>query len=167
MEHSLVYMSKADPLVSNKELQRILKESIQWNTDHGITGMLIYVEGLFASLEERSINSSVTGRFMQVLEGSKKEVEDIFSKIKLDKRHTDIVVLQREDKKFRDFENWWMGFQSFTLEEYSTLPGFFNLDSSFIDFAAEQSENRPLQFLKSFYQRGLQEDSIFGNKNDQ
>ena len=147
-------MSKADPAMSNKELQHLLLQAKQANAKCGITGMLIYVEGLFTSLSDPEVHPLITGRFIQVLEGSKKDVQKTFKKIEADTRHQDVVILQESEKMVRDFENWWMGFRSFTLEEYSNLPAFFHLDNSFVEFADQQLDNLPLQFLKSFYQEG-------------
>jgi hypothetical protein len=156
MEYYLIYVSTADHLMSESELCLILEQSKKWNEDHGITGMLIYIEGQFARINSRSIDSSLCGRFMQILEGSKIEVERIFNIISADLRHHDLIVLKRADESVRNFESWTMGFRSFTLDEYCGMNGYINLDDSYLSSAELQSSNIPLLFLKSFYQRGKQ-----------
>jgi len=163
MEHYLIYVSKADHLMRTAELCLILEQSKKWNKDHGITGMLIYIQGQFAKISSRRISSEISGRFMQILEGSKYEVERIFNIICADPRHHDIIVLKREDIVSRNFESWTMGFKTFYLNDYCDVPGYFNLDSSFLRSEELQSSNIPLQFLKSFYRRGIQESTLFNS----
>src|SRR3954468_16894005 len=81
----LIYISKAKRLMQEDELVALLNESRNWNNDHGLTGMLLYVEGRFIEQNE--------GRFMQVLEGDERQVKSIFEKIKTDVRHFHIIVL--------------------------------------------------------------------------
>lgn len=147
--------------MSIPELGLILEQSRKLNKCRGITGMLIYIEGQFARIKSRTISSSVSGMFMQILEGSKDEVEHIFNIICSDTRHHDILVLQKTDVPSGNFESWSMGFKSFALNDYYNVPGYFSLDDSFLASAELQSSNLPLQFLKSFYQRGMQESSVF------
>jgi len=140
--------------MSNEELMLILEQSRKWNSDHGITGMLIYIEGSFVSLAQRQLSAEMSGRFMQVLEGPKLEVERIFNFIQTDPRHNDLIILDKAELSARNFESWTMGFKSFTIDEYEETPGYFNLDDSFLQEQAGQDSNVPLYFLKSFYQRG-------------
>ncbi|WP_090556040.1 BLUF domain-containing protein [Pedobacter hartonius] len=154
MEYYLIYASKSAHLMLNEELLLILEQSRKWNSDHGITGMLIYIEGLFVALAERQLSAELSGRFMQVLEGSKLEVERIFNFIQTDPRHNDLIILDKGELSARNFESWTMGFKSFTIDEYENTPGYFNLDDSFLQEQAGQDSNIPLYFLKSYYQRG-------------
>ncbi|WP_416276575.1 BLUF domain-containing protein [Pedobacter sp. MR2016-24] len=68
--HYVIYISKAGKLLTEEELIDLLEESRAWNLSHGITGMLMYLEGNFLHLFE--------GRFIQVLKGSSDEVTAIF-----------------------------------------------------------------------------------------
>lgn len=161
MEHHLIYVSKANHLMSEAELLDILEVSRKWNSDHHITGMLLYIEGLFANPNTRQIKSDLSGRFMQVLEGSKEEVDRVFAMIQIDPRHHNLTVLQQNSERERHFQNWKMGFKSLSLNDYQNTPGFFDLNPSFLNSSQLRSSGIPLQFLKSFYQRGSQETTIF------
>jgi hypothetical protein len=124
------------------ELAALLNESRTWNNDHGITGMLLYVEGRFIEQNE--------GRFMQVLEGDEQEVKLIFEKIKTDIRHFHLIVLDIGSQTERVFNNWTMGFKTAKLENLKQLPEYFELTGDAL--SSHQNKNaRPLQFLKSFY----------------
>jgi hypothetical protein len=153
MTHYLIYISTAEHLMAEHELAGILEQSRDWNLKHGITGMLIYIEGLFVHTEGRTVSSKVTGRFMQVLEGSKQDIEDLFENIASDGRHHSLMILDQASIPSRNFESWQMGFTSLTVEQFKATPGHFNLDDTFLNSSASDVANLPLHFLKSFYQR--------------
>lgn len=161
MEHHIIYISTAEHLMSKTELLHILERSRDWNNSHGITGMLIYIEGLFIQPNATGMQQHLAGRFMQVLEGSKAEVEALFASIQTDVRHQNLIVLENAPVASRDFESWQMGFSSLSLAEFEANPGYFALDASFLTASKEESSNRALQFLQSFYHRGKSQSALF------
>jgi hypothetical protein len=161
MLNYLIYVSMADHLMSEKELSEILDWSRDWNTEHNLTGMLIYIEGLFINTEGRAISSEQTGRFMQVLEGPQYELDDLFNNIKKDSRHHHVTLLHSASIAERNFDDWQMGFKSLSLDEYRTAPGLFELDQTFKKITGANVQNLPLQILKSFYHRGQQQATLF------
>lgn len=90
----LIYCSKSalDCAADPAELNRILAISRRNNAAAGVTGALIYNDGLFA----------------QTLEGSFDAVQTVFERIQSDLRHDDIVVLQAEAVDDRLFSSWAM-----------------------------------------------------------
>src|SRR4051812_6886241 len=94
--HKLVYCSRnriegtSEQIV--EEIQKILSSARRNNALVGITGALLFNEGLFA----------------QVLEGPLDSVERIFEQIQRDPRHSDVTVLQSEPAEHRDFPEWSM-----------------------------------------------------------
>jgi hypothetical protein len=144
MLFSIIYFSKATNAMQDEDLILLLEESRNWNKTHGLSGMLIYIRG------EQALNPKA-GKFMQVLEGTKQEVKGIFEKIKLDKRHQDITILNEAIVKKRSFGSWLMGFEVIDSEFYKTMPGFFELDNSFPNGGKGQKLNMALNFLESFY----------------
>ncbi|WP_345949559.1 BLUF domain-containing protein [Mucilaginibacter sp. PAMB04274] len=150
MLHCLVYASKAARLMENDDLLHLLQESRNWNETHGLTGLLLYVEGHFLANNE--------GRFMQVLEGTPDEINLIFDKIKTDERHHQVTVLNQQPIAKRHFKTWSMGFNSLKLEEHLNTPGFFNPDDYFKDTPATPTFNVALNFMKTFYDMNRQYD---------
>lgn len=98
---------------------------------------------------------------MQVLEGSKEEVDYIFKKIQADLRHHSIIVLQKSTEWSPNFESWQMGFKSITADEFLASPGYFNPDQPLVAPVKRGASGLPLQFLKSFYQRGKKQSTLF------
>ena len=74
------------------QVRAILATSVRNNNAVNVTGCLVYDGNWFA----------------QVLEGDIEAVSAIFSKIKNDPRHSDIVVVENEPCPERKFPYWWM-----------------------------------------------------------
>lgn len=137
--------------MSDTELLSLLDESREWNHAHGITGVLLYIQGKFLHPVKDKLVLSLEGRFIQVLEGSETELDLVFDMISSDKRHLDIKILRQGETVDRNFHSWDMGFRSMELEEYKNIPGFFPLDDEFLKTPDPGNSNIPLDFLKSFY----------------
>jgi hypothetical protein len=86
----LIYTSRANVPI---QIDQILKESRSWNASVAITGGLALMDDVF----------------IQYLEGSERDVNAIFDKIKGDRRHRDVKVLERRTVPRRMFPNWSMG----------------------------------------------------------
>lgn len=106
--HHIIYQSTSVADLSEPELGRLLHQSQAHNQEAGVTGMLLY-DGL---------------QFLQVLEGEKWAIEPIFSRIRLDCRHTDVQVLANGPAERRQFTSWSMG-----LINYNTAA----MDSGLLD----------------------------------
>ncbi len=89
----LVYASRQAVEFDGLRLVSLLYTARDRNTKNGITGVLLYSDGLF----------------MQCLEGPAENVDALFAKISRDPRHSDIVLLQSTEIYERHFENWLMG----------------------------------------------------------
>ncbi len=96
------------------EMQKLLDVSRARNAGLGVTGALIFNEGVFA----------------QILEGDEAAVREIFKSIEKDPRHTGIVVLPSQTYDDRRFEKWSMAFvgpskrASDYYERFSLINGF-------------------------------------------
>ena len=138
----LIYYSKAAYQMLQGDLDLLLIESRAWNTEHGITGVLAYIEGR-PYLENEA-------RFMQVLEGTEEEVKKIFKKIQLDPRHCNIIVLKTGSINARNFNDWVMKFEQIDLSANLNLQGFFKLDNDVLKSEEFRESDFALNFLKSF-----------------
>lgn len=88
----LIYTSTAAQPMKAGDLNNLLEQSRARNGIYGITGLLIYD----------------CGAFLQLLEGERFEVENVFASIERDPRHTRVRVLGREPILAREFESWTM-----------------------------------------------------------
>lgn len=147
----LIYISKAKKLMSDPELLGLLDQARKGNSKRNITGILLYIQGIFLNpVKDKSVPES-EGRFIQVLEGNEADVMTAFDRISADARHQDLMVLKEAEIGQRNFDTWNMGFRSMELDEYNNIPGFFPLDELFLTDRNLHHSNIPLDFLKSFY----------------
>ena len=80
MTYRLIYKSIASPNVTDADFRTIAMFSSIWNKNHGISGLLLHVNG----------------RIMQVLEGPEDAVKSLYANIEKDPRHKDVTIVLSE-----------------------------------------------------------------------
>lgn len=100
----LLYASRA---VDNTPaaIEAICVSARQHNAAQGVTGVLVYGGGIF----------------MQVLEGGRETVSDLYGVIQRDMRHKNVVLLHYEEITERRFGGWTMGLVNTSRINPSTL----------------------------------------------
>jgi Sensors of blue-light using FAD len=89
----LLYASRATDQIDQQSLSAILAKSRANNPGVGVTGVLCFSGGTF----------------MQVLEGGRLQVSELYNHIARDNRHRDVVLLSYEEIQERRFAHWSMG----------------------------------------------------------
>ena len=89
--HHIVYCSQAALHMDKQALEKIIVTAKHHNPRFGITGLLVFGSGIF----------------FQWLEGPRDNVTSLFKIISSDPRHSNVVLLTKEDE-FRErlFPNW-------------------------------------------------------------
>jgi hypothetical protein len=108
----LVYKSRATEPMGTLELFNLLNQSRQKNARLGITGHLLYADGMFT----------------QCIEGTTAAIEDLWLSLSKDPRHDAITIVDRSTVYERRFEEWSMAFSSYRYLNAFNMPGFFPLD---------------------------------------
>lgn len=99
MLSQLVYISVRKENCTDAEIDKILEASNRKNGEIDVTGVLLYSKT----------------KFIQVLEGDKDEILNLYDKIKEDDRHRNVMFLSLRAIKKRDFPSWQMGRKEFDL----------------------------------------------------
>ena len=87
----LIYVSRMTDTMSSADLQKIGEISQRNNRELQITGVLLYLSGLF----------------FQILEGDEQKIDKLYKKILVDNRHKEIMCLQSEENiDSRLFPDW-------------------------------------------------------------
>jgi hypothetical protein len=133
--YRLVYVSAATVPFSKADLVDLLTKAREKNQKAGISGMLLYQDG----------------DFLQLIEGERSAVKELFEVIKADPRHSGTIVVDEEEAEDRVFADWSMGFRDLSDPAVQAIPGF----SQFMNtpLVAESFANHPstaLQFLSMF-----------------
>ena len=89
----LTYASRANDGMTAEALTALMKQSRATNMDIGVTGVLVFSDGIF----------------LQVLEGGRDTVSRLYNRIAQDRRHRDVVLLGYEEIDERRFAGWAMG----------------------------------------------------------
>ena len=89
----LLYASRATRPITAAAHESILEQSRAHNPKLGITGVLCYSDAVF----------------IQVLEGGRDEVCELYNTIARDDRHQNVRILSFEEIRERRFGNWTMG----------------------------------------------------------
>ena len=88
------YVSSATRPLSDADLADLLAACWQANRAAGVTGMLVYRDGLF----------------LQVIEGAPAVVRALMDRIRRDPRHRDVTTFYEQPLAERDFAGWAMAF---------------------------------------------------------
>lgn len=94
MLYSLAYESQASVPFTEPDLLDLLARSRAKNAGLEITGILLYRQGTF----------------LQVLEGDRDRVDELYATISADARHHAVDTVLVEDRAVRRFPEWTMGF---------------------------------------------------------
>lgn len=89
----LIYASRSCSTISHELVDSILEASRRHNPSLGITGVLCYSEDIF----------------VQALEGSRDQVNQLLARLHQDKRHKDLILLSYGEIGVRQFASWTMG----------------------------------------------------------
>jgi hypothetical protein len=90
----LLYASRGRDTISDEMIASILTQSRKNNPETGVTGVLCVCHG---------------GVFLQALEGGRAEVNQLYSKVLRDDRHTEVTLLEYAEISERQFSGWRMG----------------------------------------------------------
>ena len=89
------------------DLEDILEHARSSNAKKGITGALVYVDGVF----------------LQILEGDTEVVKELMKKISRDVRHETVTVLKQGEIPAPTFSDWRMAYISATAEQVAKWAG--------------------------------------------
>lgn len=137
--YHLIYVSQAARPLAESELIEILRTSRENNASKNITGMLLYLND----------------KFIQVLEGEEKAVQELFDQISSDLRHNRVIRVLEGNAEQRTFKDWSMGFkQLYDTDEVEALTGFKDIDRF---FSSDKTNNGDLllTFLTIFYNKNI------------
>ena len=104
----LLFASRAVD-ASAETIEAILSKARHYNPINGITGILCYGGGIF----------------LQGFEGGRAQVNELYSHIQKDPRHTDVTLLVYEEILERRFGGWSMGQVDLTKSNHALLLKYF------------------------------------------
>lgn len=129
------YVSEQSHNISENEIEKLLEKSRERNSTKGITGILIYFEGVFT----------------QFLEGPEQEIDSLYKKIRVDRRHSNLRELFTGDATDRFYADWSMAYKSLDQLKAQEITGYRPFDKSkFFEPVAGNKEHPGVMLLESF-----------------
>lgn len=101
----IVYLSAATQPMTDDDLHELLIDAREFNAEHGITGLLVYRDGIF----------------MQCFEGASAAVDETYDRIRRSSKHRGIVELLDSPMRRRNFPGWAMAFATPKESELQAL----------------------------------------------
>jgi hypothetical protein len=111
--YQLIYSSSAGKKMLKSDLYMILRKARMNNESKNITGLLVYSDM----------------SFLQILEGEKEVVTQLFETISKDNRHADIKILHEGNVDQRIFSSWAMAYSAPSSKELATWAGLHSTTS--------------------------------------
>lgn len=100
--HRLIYKSRSSSKIDKATIRDIMYSSLEYNRDNGLTGLLV----------------ASRSHFLQVLEGSRQELNKLFFRIARDPRHDQMELISFGPAAKRLFGRWAMkGFGLFEVNK--------------------------------------------------
>lgn len=123
----LVYLSEATTFFDELDLNCLLINAANTNQKHSITGFLYFKNG----------------QFVQYIEGPANELDELFLKIKSDKRHRVITVIDQIALDDRLFPEWSMAYFA-SPDDSDSLGGqiFLNMTRFISDYDMTQGAKK-------------------------
>jgi Sensors of blue-light using FAD len=107
MTYQTIYSSESATPMQMDDLEEILEHARSNNAKKGITGALVYVDGVF----------------LQILQGDSEVVQELMAKIARDVRHETVTVLKQGEIPAAIFRDWKMAYVSATAEQIAKWAG--------------------------------------------
>lgn len=135
--HQIIYISTAEPSLTEDALLELLSESQKRNAAKNITGLLLHSDG----------------NIIQIIEGPEGAAKELFAKIAKDSRHRGVTLVSSKAIVKRDFPNFKMGFKRARSKEFKAqLPNFSSIveGHSLESEALDEMSKLVSTFLKTF-----------------
>lgn len=113
------------------DIKQLWIKSKKSNAKLNITGILLYIDG----------------DFLQVLEGKKNIVLNLFELIKIDKRHKSMIIVFNNEVDKLEFPNWSMAFSATDYNEIKKIQGFEDVNPKKM---AKIDNKTVIIFIKTF-----------------
>jgi Sensors of blue-light using FAD len=107
MTYQIIYSSESATPMQLDDLEDILEHARSSNASKGITGALVYVDGVF----------------LQILEGPESSVKELMARIADDVRHETVTVLKETVVDSPVFADWKMAYVSASKEQIARWAG--------------------------------------------
>jgi len=133
MTYQTIYSSESTFPMQADDLEELLEYARSRNIKQGISGALIYTDGIF----------------LQILEGERANVEALMARILADVRHEKVTILRQAEIPSAQFSSWKMAYVGATPEQvaqWAWIGAEVGTDESTVDVV--DNLRRTAQFVR-------------------
>lgn len=105
--HQIIYSSEATTPLQSDDLEELLAHTGTRNGIQGISGALVYADGIF----------------LQIIEGDRPKLQALMAGISKDLRHENVTILREGEIPIAKFSSWNMAYIGATPEETARWAG--------------------------------------------
>jgi len=105
--YQTIYSSESTIPMQSDDLEELLEHARNRNGIQGISGALVYSDGMF----------------LQILEGDRAKVQALMASIRNDLRHENVTILREGEISSAKFSSWKMAYVSATPEQVAKWAG--------------------------------------------
>ncbi len=136
MTYQTVYSSESTIPMQSDDLEELLKQARSRNGLQGISGALVYTDGMF----------------LQILEGERVKVLALMASILKDVRHENVTILREGEIPSARFGSWGMAYVSATPEQVAKWAGI-GVETGTSEVVNGDGENlrRTAQFVQDIF----------------
>ncbi|MEM5566822.1 BLUF domain-containing protein [Psychroserpens sp. AS72] len=132
MSYSIIYQSKAQDNLDISEIDRMLLKAKRFNKENNITGCIVYHDN----------------QFIQIIEGEKSDITNLYAKIKDDNRHFNVMTLSETATNETLWDDWSMAFYKFTGDQLRDQNNRMLLEVYFDSANKKQQSSEVFKTLK-------------------
>lgn len=133
MYYSIIYQSKAQEKFEIKAIELMLMKAKRKNKSLKITGCIVYAND----------------KFIQLIEGSKDDVLDLYKDIKNDTRHCSVITLIETSSSEKLWKNWSMAMLNFSGSSKQIMSSRILLESYFETANKKEKESEVFKIFRS------------------
>ena len=133
MYYSVIYQSKAQDDFSPKDIELMLIKAKRKNKKHKITGCIVYSGN----------------KFIQLIQGQKQEITDLYKDIKADNRHFSVITLLEKSSREKIWSDWSMAMLNFTGSSKQVMSSRILLESYFETANKAQKKSEVFKAFRS------------------
>ncbi|WP_052467158.1 BLUF domain-containing protein [Psychroserpens damuponensis] len=132
MPYTIIYQSKANKNLQVSEIDAMLLKAKRFNKARHITGCIVYHNH----------------QFIQIIEGEKSEIINLYAKIKKDSRHNSVLTLVETATTQTLWDDWSMAFYKFTGDAIKDQNNRMLLEIYFNTAKRDQQTSKVFKILK-------------------
>ncbi len=129
--YELLYCSSASQDLTSDDITEILNTSQKHNSEREITGCLLYFDK----------------QFIQIIEGEKKPVRQLYANIEKDIRHENVILLKENEKEERFFNHWSMAFKELSLGDMENIDEVLTVNNFIIYHALDYKMTKAMKLF--------------------